>query len=55
MKLSEICEIVNNCEKFRSILYQVYLNKHTLTESEIQEICELLRNYRDELREKVVE
>lgn len=39
MKVSEICKIVNDCDRLRNILLQ---NKHTLTGSEIQEICDIL-------------
>ena len=51
MKVSEICEIAVNCNRLRDILLQ---NKHELTGSEIQEICDLLRDYREELLKKEV-
>lgn len=46
MKVSEICKIINDCDRLRDILIQ---DKHTLTSSEIQEICDLLWDYRVEL------
>lgn len=51
MKVSEICKIVSDCDKFRDILLQ---DKHTLTGSEIVKICDLLRDYREELLKKEV-
>lgn len=51
MKVSEICKIVNDCDRLCDILRQ---NKHTLTSSEIQEICDLLWDYREELLKKEV-
>ena len=38
MKVSEICKIINDCDRLRDILLQ---DKHALTSSEIQEICDL--------------
>lgn len=51
MKISEICKIMYDCDKLRDIMIQ---NKHELTGSEIKEICDLLRDYRDELLNKEV-
>lgn len=51
MKVSEICKIINDCDGLRDILLQ---DKHTLTSSEIQEICDLLWDYREELLKKEV-
>ena len=51
MKVSEICKIINDCDRLRDILLQ---DKHTPTSSEIQEICDLLWNYRVELLKKEV-
>lgn len=51
MKVSEICEITVNCNRLRDILRQ---NEHELTGSEINEICDLLWDYREELLNKEV-
>ena len=51
MKVSEICKIVNDCDRFRDILQQY---NHTLTNSEIQEIRDLLCDYKIELLKKEV-
>lgn len=51
MKVSEICKIINDCDRLRNILLQ---DKHALTSSEIQEICDLLWDYREELLKKEV-
>lgn len=51
MKVSKIFKIVNDCDRLRDIMLQ---NKHTLTNSEIQEICDLLWDYRNELLKKEV-
>lgn len=51
MKVSEICKIVNNCDRLRDILLQ---DKHELTDSEKQEIRDLLWDYITELLEKEV-
>lgn len=51
MKVFEICKIVNDCDRLRDILLQ---DKHTLTRSEIQEICDILSDYRTELLKKEV-
>lgn len=49
MKVSEICKIVNDCDRLRDILRQ---DKYKPTSSEIQEICNLLWDYREELMKK---
>ena len=49
MKVSEICKIVIDCDRLRDILLQ---NKHELTGLEINEICDLLWDYREELLKK---
>ena len=51
MKVSEICKTVTDCDRLRDILLQ---DKHPLTGSEIQEICDLLWDYRAELLNKEV-
>lgn len=51
MKVSEICKIVNGCDRLRDILLQ---DKHALTGAEIQEICDMLWDYRAELLKKEV-
>ena len=51
MKVSEICKIVNDCDRLRDILQQY---NHTLTNSEIQEIRDLLCDYKIELLKKEV-
>lgn len=51
MKVSEICKIVNDCDRLRDILSQ---DNHKLTCSEIQEICDLLCDYKVELLNKEI-
>ena len=51
MKVSEICKIVNDCDRLRDILCK---GEHKLTDSEINEICDLLWDYRTELLKKEV-
>lgn len=51
MKVSEICKIVDDCNRLRAILRQ---DMHTPTDSEINEICDLLWDYRCELLKKEV-
>lgn len=51
MKVSEICTIISDCNRLRDIMLQ---SKHELTGSEIQEICDLLWDYRNELLSKEV-
>lgn len=54
MKVSEIYEVINDCDRLRDILLQVFLNQHTLTELEIQKIRDLLWDYGNELLAKEV-
>lgn len=49
MKVSEVCKTVADCDRLRDILLQ---DKHKLAGSEIQEICDLLWDYRTELLNK---
>ena len=51
MKVSDICKTLNNIDRLRDIMLQ---DKHNLTISEIQEICDLLWDYRDDLLKKEV-
>lgn len=51
MTVSEICKIMCECDKLRNIMLW---GAHKLTDSEIQEICDLLRDYRDELLKKEI-
>nr|DAL44713.1 MAG TPA_asm: hypothetical protein [Caudoviricetes sp.] len=51
MKVSEICKIVNDCDRLHDILRQ---KEHKLISSEIQEIRNLLWGYREELMKKEV-
>lgn len=51
MKVSEIFKIMNDCDRLCYILRQ---NNHTLTDSEKQEIGDLLWDYRCELLKKEV-
>ena len=51
MKVSEVYKIVNDCDRLRDILLQ---DQHKLTCSEIQEICDLLYDYKVELLNKEV-
>ena len=51
MKVSEICKIMRECDELRNIMLW---DTHKLTDSEIQKICDLLRDYRDELLNKEV-
>lgn len=51
MKVSEICKIVNDCDRLRDIMLQ---DNRTLTDSEKQEISDLLWDYRTELLKKEV-
>ena len=51
MKVSEIFEIVNDCDRLCDILRQ---NNHALTDSEKHEIGYLLWDYRVELLKKEV-
>lgn len=51
MKVSEICKILQDCDRLRGVMLQ---DQHDLTNQEIQEICDLLWNYREELLKKEV-
>lgn len=46
MKVSDICKTLNDIDRLRDIMLQ---DKHNLTISEIQEICDLLWDYREVL------
>ena len=52
MKVSDICKTLNDIDRLRDIMLQ---DKHNLTISEIQEICDLLWDYREDLLKKEVE
>ena len=51
MKVSDICNTLNDIDRLRDIMLQ---DKHNLTISEIQEICDLLWDYREDLLKKEV-
>ena len=51
MKVSDICKTLNDIDRLRDIMLQ---DKHNLTISEIQEICNLLWDYREDLLKKEV-
>ena len=51
MKVSDICKTLNDIDRLRDIMLQ---DKHNLTILEIQEICDLLWDYRDDLLKKEV-
>ena len=51
MKVSDICKIISDCDILRDVMLQ---DKHDLTVAEIQEICDLLWAYREELLNKEV-
>ena len=51
MKVSDICKTLNDIDQLRDIMLQ---DKHNLTISEIQEICDLLWDYREDLLKKEV-
>ena len=51
MKVSDICKTLNDIDRLRDIMLQ---DKHDLTTQEIQEICDLLRDYREDLLKKEV-
>lgn len=52
MKVSDICKVVEDCEKLRTILLK---DERGLTWKETQQICDLLWNYMSELLNKEVE
>ena len=47
----KLTDIVNDCDRLRDILCK---GEHKLTDSEINEICDLLWDYRTELLKKEV-
>ena len=51
MKVSDICKTLNNIDRLIDIMLQ---DKHNLTISEIQEICNILWDYREDLMKKEV-
>ena len=51
MKVSDICKTLNDIDRLRDIMLQ---DKHNLTISEIQEICDLPWDYREDLLKKEV-
>ena len=51
MKVSDICKTLNDIDRLRDIMLQ---DKHNMTISEIQEICDLLWDYREDLMKKEV-
>ena len=51
MKVSDICKTLNDIDRLRDIMLQ---DKHNLTISEIQEILDLLWDYREDLLKKEV-
>lgn len=51
MKVSDICKTLNDIDRLIDIMLQ---DKHNLTSSEIQEICNLLWDYREDLMKKEV-
>ena len=52
MKVSDICETIMDIKRLRTVMLQ---DKRDLTTQEIQEICDLLRDYREYLLKKEVE
>ena len=51
MKVSGICKTLNDIDRLIDIMLQ---DKHNLTSSEIQEICNILWDYREDLMKKEV-
>ena len=51
MKVSDICKTLNDIDRLRDIMLK---DEHNLTISEIQEICDLLWDYREDLLKKEV-
>ena len=51
MKVSAICKTLNDIDRLIDIMLQ---DKHNLTSSEIQEICNILWDYREDLMKKEV-
>ena len=51
MKVSDICKTLNDIDRLIDIMLQ---DKHNLTTSEIQEIWNILWDYREDLMKKEV-
>ena len=51
MKVSDIFDTLMNINRLRDVMLQ---DNRDLTTQEIQEICDLLRDYRDDLLKKEV-
>ena len=51
MKVSDICKTLGGIDRLRDIILQ---DKHNLTTQEMQEICDLLWDYREDLMKKEV-
>ena len=51
MKVSDIYKTLNDIDRLRDVMLQ---DKHNLTISEIQEICDILWDYREDLLKKEV-
>ena len=51
MKVSDIFKTLNDIDRLRDIVLQ---DKHNLTTQEMQEICDLLWDYREDLLKKEV-
>ena len=51
MKVSDICKTLNDIDRLIDIMLQ---DKHVLTTQEIQEICNILWDYREHLLKKEV-
>ena len=51
MKVSDICKTLNDIDRLRDVMLQ---DKHNLTISETQEICDILWDYREDLLKKEV-
>lgn len=51
MKVSDVCATIQDIERLRDIMQR---ENHELINSEIQEICDLLWDYRCELLKKEV-
>ena len=51
MKVSDICKTLNDIDRLRDVMLQ---DEHNLTISEIQEICDILWDYREDLLKKEV-
>ena len=51
MKVSDICKTLNDIDRLRDVMLQ---DKHNLTTQEMQEICDILWDYREDLMKKEV-